>query len=73
MSDVADIANDLVLETTEARIRALTTQRPASHQTHCEDCGSAIPDARRQRLPWVTTCVPCQTAREQQERHQWMR
>lgn len=28
--------------------------------THCEECGSAIPDARRQAMPGVRFCVKCQ-------------
>ncbi|WP_156886219.1 TraR/DksA C4-type zinc finger protein [Halomonas sp. GT] len=30
----------------------------------CVDCGEEIPAARRERLPGVVTCVPCQTRRE---------
>jgi phage/conjugal plasmid C-4 type zinc finger TraR family protein len=29
--------------------------------THCEECGSAIPDARRQAIPGVRLCVRCQS------------
>ncbi len=28
--------------------------------THCEDCGEAIPEARRQAVPGVRRCVACQ-------------
>jgi phage/conjugal plasmid C-4 type zinc finger TraR family protein len=30
----------------------------------CEDCGEAIPAARRKALPGARTCVPCQSARD---------
>lgn len=30
--------------------------------THCEHCGAAIPEARRQAMPGVRLCVPCQEA-----------
>lgn len=31
---------------------------------YCEDCGSDIPDRRRQALPGVRTCVTCQAIRD---------
>jgi len=30
----------------------------------CIECGDLIPAARRQALPGVTTCVPCQSGRD---------
>jgi len=30
--------------------------------THCEHCGAAIPEARRNAMPGVRLCVPCQEA-----------
>jgi phage/conjugal plasmid C-4 type zinc finger TraR family protein len=32
--------------------------------THCEDCGASIPEARRQAIPGVRTCVSCQEAED---------
>jgi phage/conjugal plasmid C-4 type zinc finger TraR family protein len=32
--------------------------------SHCEQCGAAIPEARRIALPGVRVCVPCQEARD---------
>jgi phage/conjugal plasmid C-4 type zinc finger TraR family protein len=29
--------------------------------THCEECGEAIPEARRQAIPGVRFCVKCQS------------
>jgi phage/conjugal plasmid C-4 type zinc finger TraR family protein len=29
---------------------------------HCEDCGVAIPEARREAIPGVRRCVACQSA-----------
>ncbi len=29
--------------------------------THCEDCGEAISEARRQAVPGVRRCVACQS------------
>ncbi|MDM1708661.1 DksA/TraR family C4-type zinc finger protein [Thiopseudomonas alkaliphila] len=35
--------------------------------SHCEECAAPIPEARRQALPGVRLCVPCQTIIDQQE------
>jgi phage/conjugal plasmid C-4 type zinc finger TraR family protein len=32
--------------------------------THCEECGSVIPDARRKAIPGVRFCVSCQSELE---------
>ena len=33
--------------------------------THCEECGETIPEARRQAVPGVRLCVPCQESLDQ--------
>ncbi len=38
--------------------------------THCEECGSEIPPARREAVPGVRLCVPCQEASDQATRQQ---
>ena len=35
---------------------------------HCEECGKAIPEARRQAVPGVRLCVACQAERDKQEK-----
>ena len=30
--------------------------------THCANCGATIPEARRQAVPGVRLCIPCQEA-----------
>jgi phage/conjugal plasmid C-4 type zinc finger TraR family protein len=35
--------------------------------THCEECGTDIPEARRQAVPGVRLCVKCQEAEDQEE------
>jgi len=40
-------------------VNALERVRDGSYGT-CEECGEAIPAARRRALPGVTTCVQCQ-------------
>ena len=36
--------------------------------THCEECEAEIPEGRREALPGVRLCVPCQEARDEEER-----
>ncbi|UUY10414.1 DksA/TraR family C4-type zinc finger protein [Pseudomonas sp. J452] len=35
--------------------------------THCEECDAAIPEARRQAVPGVRLCVPCQSQHDQEQ------
>ena len=34
--------------------------------THCEECGEAIPEGRREAVPGVRACVQCQAELDQQ-------
>jgi len=34
--------------------------------THCEECGEAIPEPRRQAVPGVRLCVACQDEADRQ-------
>ena len=34
----------------------------------CEECGEPIPEARRDALPGVQTCITCQSARDKSRR-----
>ncbi|MGM0769635.1 MAG: DksA/TraR family C4-type zinc finger protein [Pseudomonadota bacterium] len=34
---------------------------------HCDECGCAIPEARRKAIPGVRLCIECQSALEKQE------
>ena len=36
--------------------------------THCEECGEAIPEARRQAVPGVKLCIACQAEVDRHER-----
>lgn len=69
MADNADLAQDAIdlrlqQALAEQRIAADAAKYDGSGAEECEDCGDDIPQARRMRLPGVTTCVACQTARE---------
>lgn len=35
--------------------------------THCQECETAIPDARRNAIPGVRLCVSCQAELEEQQ------
>lgn len=35
--------------------------------THCEECETVIPDARRKAIPGVRLCVNCQSTLEKQQ------
>jgi phage/conjugal plasmid C-4 type zinc finger TraR family protein len=35
--------------------------------THCEECETAIPEARRNAIPGVRLCVSCQSALEKRQ------
>ncbi|MFS8152021.1 TraR/DksA family transcriptional regulator [Vreelandella titanicae] len=71
MADNADIATELM----ERRMEAALASRPVwigydpAANPKCEDCGQEIPQARRDALPWVTTCIECQGIRELRGRH----
>lgn len=36
--------------------------------THCEECGTAIPEARREAIPGVSYCVGCQSELEKKQK-----
>lgn len=58
---VQDQIDDTVKDAVQ-RARA-DTPRGAS-ATHCDECGEPIPEARRNALPGVRTCVACQSGRD---------
>lgn len=35
--------------------------------THCEECETAIPEARQKAMPGVRLCVACQSERDKEE------
>ena len=49
-------------------IKRAQAQLPAGPSLeHCEECGESIPEARRQALPGVRLCVPCQGERDREQ------
>jgi phage/conjugal plasmid C-4 type zinc finger TraR family protein len=45
-------------------MRARARMPAGESETHCAECGEAIPEARRRAVPGVRTCVDCQAARD---------
>jgi phage/conjugal plasmid C-4 type zinc finger TraR family protein len=58
---VQDQIDDTV---TDAVKRARANLPKGEGESHCDDCGEAIPEGRRRALPGVRTCVACQSARD---------
>ena len=64
VSDVADIAGEEQARLEEeraarwAREQAARVSQPGSE--YCVECGFDIDRRRREAMPWVTRCVPCQ-------------
>ena len=63
MADIADFANDLVLERVDqalaARRNAAKPPLAAHSFLFCEECDESIPEARRVAQPGCTHCVDC--------------
>jgi phage/conjugal plasmid C-4 type zinc finger TraR family protein len=58
---VQDQIDDTV---TDAVLRARARMPSGEGVTHCVECGDEIPQARRNALPGVRTCVACQSERD---------
>jgi phage/conjugal plasmid C-4 type zinc finger TraR family protein len=67
MADKADLAQELIerrMEEAMAARQHFVGVNKMVGSVECIECGDAIPAARRERLPGVMFCVPCQTRRE---------
>lgn len=53
---------DATVDDAVKRARARMPQGPS--RTECEECGEAIPEARRKAIPGVRLCVNCQAERD---------
>lgn len=49
---------------TDGVLRARASMPAGESAAHCIECGEDIPEARRQAIPGVRTCVPCQSERD---------
>jgi len=55
--------------TVESAVQLAKSRLPKGESlTHCEECESPIPEARRLALPGVRLCVACQTELERQQK-----
>lgn len=56
---------DQIDSTIEDAIDRARRQLPSGDsRTHCEECDTAIPEARRRAIPGVRLCVQCQSERD---------
>jgi phage/conjugal plasmid C-4 type zinc finger TraR family protein len=66
--DVIDRANERVQTHNDDSIaevrRHIADQAAHPSAMECADCGTTIPEARRQAVPGVTLCIDCATAAE---------
>lgn len=70
VADIADFANDLVLERVDQALAARSAAKPAlaAHSfLFCETCDEPIPEARRLAQPGCTQCVGCLAIEEMME------
>ena len=52
---------DQIDATVEDGVKRARDQLPRGESLeHCEECGDAIPEARRQAVPGVRLCIKCQ-------------
>jgi phage/conjugal plasmid C-4 type zinc finger TraR family protein len=48
-------------------LRAKSRLAQGPSLSHCEQCAAPIPEARRQAMPGVRLCVPCQESRDHED------
>ena len=55
--------------TVESGVQLAKSRLPDGESlTHCEECGAAIPEARRRAMPGVRYCVQCQSELEKRQK-----
>lgn len=60
MPDLVDRANDLAEFLTNAALVQATNRAPVGESaSYCVECGDPIPEARREAMPGVQTCIFC--------------
>jgi len=55
---------DATVKDAVERAKSLLPNGPSL--SHCADCGVEIPEARRQAIPGVRLCIPCQEAEDKE-------
>lgn len=61
---MAQIESQIHIDSRIAEIRAALRAQGNISRKHCRDCGDEIPDERRESIPGVSLCKPCQEWRE---------
>ncbi|REC94910.1 TraR/DksA family transcriptional regulator [Kushneria indalinina] len=64
MADSIDLANENSQRRLDAALASRTRIGGMPSLTHCDDCGDPIPEARRNAVPGVATCIDCQAFNE---------
>ena len=55
--------------TVEDAVKRAQSELPHGESlTHCEECGTGIPVARREAVPGVRLCITCQAEHDQQRK-----
>ncbi|MCC6719125.1 MAG: DksA/TraR family C4-type zinc finger protein [Acetobacteraceae bacterium] len=65
---VQDQIDDTIADAVK-RARAHIPAPGPDAPTNCIVCGEPIPERRRQALPGIRTCIPCQSARDASPAH----
>jgi phage/conjugal plasmid C-4 type zinc finger TraR family protein len=58
---VQDQIDDTIMD---GVMRARACMPTGGGETHCQECGEEIPEARRHAMSGVRTCVTCQSERD---------
>lgn len=59
---------DQIDDTVSDAVERARSRLPAGESLkHCEECGEAIAEARRQALPGVRLCIACQSERDKEQ------
>lgn len=62
---------DQIDASVEDAVKRARSHMPSGESlSHCEECEQTIPEARRQALPGVRLCVPCQSERDEANKRQ---
>jgi phage/conjugal plasmid C-4 type zinc finger TraR family protein len=62
-----DVQNQIDASLEDA-VKLARSQLPEGEgSTHCEECETLIPEARRKAIPGVCLCVNCQSEREKRQ------
>lgn len=64
-----EMAQERIENTISDRVAAITAKPARESAHHCQDCDVKIPELRRQAVPGVQRCAPCQELAELKQKH----